>query len=336
MYIMVKCIFTMTNRHEELLAAYFADQLTDDERREFLSLLETDSEFADNFRKMEEAYVWANIPTFEKAKDKNFRILLRRIQGPRRISSLWKYCAVAVSAAAIALLGVFLYPQDASHDGECYLNQSDIMTVTAKNGTGTEALLPDGTRVCLNAESTLSFNRHFGTDCREVTLEGEAYFEVTTDESRPFRVHAGNTCVTVKGTTFNVRSYEDEPQITVSLLEGSVVLNTSVEEATLTPGTCAVVSRSNDDITTGVADPYASDWVKGKLVFTDKSIPEILRYVERNYGVRFVYVADLFGVERFTGNISFSLSIDEILSYLDVDKKYRWKRLDDTIEIYKK
>lgn len=326
----------MTERHENLLVAYFTGQITDAERSEILSLLETDEEFAVCFCEMEDAYVCAHIPTFEKTKEKNFRILLKRIQGTRRISSFWKYCAVAAGAAAIALLGVFLYPNNTSHDGECYLNQSDIITITAKNGTGTETVLPDGTRVCLNAESSLSFNRHFGADCREVTLGGEGYFEVTTDPHRPFRVHAGNTCVTVKGTTFNVRSYEDEPEITVSLLEGSVVLNTSVEEATLTPGTCAVVSRDNDDITTGIADPYASDWVKGKLVFTDKSIPEVLRYIERNCGVKFMYEVDLFGIERFTGNVSYSLSIDEILSYLDVDKKYRWKRNDDTIEIYKK
>ena len=80
----------------------------------------------------------------------------------------------------------------------------------------------------------------------------------------------------------------------------------------------------------------AADWIKGKIVFTDKSIPEILRYMERNYGVRFVYEDDLFGTERFTGNISYRLSIDEILSYIDVDNKYRWRRNEDTIMIYRK
>lgn len=210
------------------------------------------------------------------------------------------------------------------------------MTVTAKRGTGTETVLPDGTRVCLNAESTLSFNRHFGRGNRDVTLTGEGYFEVASDSSRPFHVHSGNACVTVKGTTFNVRNYADEPEITVSLLEGSVVLNTESDEAVLTPGYCAVVPRDTDVIRTQLSDPYAADWIEGKIVFTDKSIPEILRYMERNYGVRFVYDADLFGTERFTGNISYRLSIDEILSYIDVDNKYEWRKNDDTIEIYRK
>ena len=71
-------------------------------------------------------------------------------------------------------------------------------------------------------------------------------------------------------------------------------------------------------------------------MFNDKSIPEILHRIERNFAVRFVYDENLFGDERFTGNFSLNLSIDEILSYIDVDKKYRWRRHEDTIEIYKR
>ena len=77
-------------------------------------------------------------------------------------------------------------------------------------------------------------------------------------------------------------------------------------------------------------------WTKGKITFTDKSIPEILRYLQRNYDVNFVYEDGLFGQERFTGIISSSLSIDEILSYVDVDHKFTWQRNEDTIEIHKK
>lgn len=326
----------MTERHENLLVAYFTGHITDDERSEILSLLDTDDEFAVCFREMEEAYVSACIPVFEKTKAENYKLIERRIRVRRKTVYFWKPFAIAASMAAIMLLGAALYTGHKFHDAECFLCQSDIMTVTAKNGTGTETILPDGTRVCLNAESTLSFNRHFGRGSRDVTLSGEGYFEVASDASRPFHVHSGNTCVTVKGTTFNVRNYEDEPDITVSLLEGSVVLNTESDEAILTPGYCAIVSRDNNVIRTRLSDPYAAEWIKGKIVFTDKSIPEILRYVERNYGVRFVYDGNLFGVERFTGNISYRLSIDEILSYIDVDNKYKWRRYEDTIEIYKK
>lgn len=326
----------MTEKHENLLVAYFTDQISDIDREEILSLLDTDSEFATSFREMEQAYISACIPVFEKTKSKNFQKIERRIRKDRKTVRFWRPFAIAASVMAVMLLGTALYTGRRFRAAECFICQSDVMTVTAKNGTGTETQLPDGTRVCLNAESTLSFNRHFGRGSRDVTLDGEGYFEVTSDASRPFRVHAGNTCVTVKGTTFNVRSYSDEPEITVSLIEGSVVLNTGSAEATLSPGKCAVVSREDDNIRTKAADPFATDWINGRIVFTDKSIPEILRYVERNYGVRFVYADDLFEGERFTGNISYRLSIDEILSYIDVDNKYKWRKSDDTIAIYRK
>ena len=209
----------MTERHEDLLAAYFAGQITDIERAEILSLLDCDSEFAVCFREMEETYICACIPVFEKNKDDNFRSIERRILKPRVVGAFWKYCSAAACIAVLALLFTTLYLEYKVSEAECLIAQSDVMTVSAKNGTGTETVLPDGTRVCLNAESKLSFNRYFGSDSREVSLEGEGYFEVTSDADRPFRVHAGNTCVTVKGTTFNVRNYTDEPKITVSLLE---------------------------------------------------------------------------------------------------------------------
>lgn len=329
-------IFTMTDRHENLLAAYFTGQITDTERAEIITLLDSDNEFAVCFREMEEAYISACIPTFEKTKDENFRNIERRISKRRILLPFWKYSSVAACVVALVLLFTTLYFEHKVDNAECLIAQSEIMTITAKSGTGTETILPDGTRVSLNAESTLSFNRYFGHDCREVTLDGEGYFEVTSDADRPFRVYAGNSCVTVMGTTFNVRNYTDEQEITVSLLEGSVVLNTDCHEVSLKPGKCGVVSREGGAIVVEDADPYASAWTTGKIVFSDKSIPEILRYVERNYGVCFIYADDLFAKERFTGSISLNLSIDEILSYIDVDKKYRWRRREGMVEIYRK
>lgn len=326
----------MTDRHEDLLVKYFTDRTTETEIAEIVSLLDSDFEFAVCFREMEEAYISACIPAFEETKDENFQNIERRIRRHSISIPLWKYFSAAAGVAALVLLFTSLYFGHEVKDAESLIAQSDLMTVTARTGTGTEAILPDGTRVSLNAGSSLSFNRYFGHDSREVTLEGEGYFEVTSDSGRPFRVHAGESCVTVKGTTFNVRNYADESEITVSLFEGSVVLNTDCHEVSLKPGKCGVVSREGGAIVVEDADPNASAWMIGKIVFSDKSIPEILPYIERNYDVCFVYADDLFADERFTGSISFSLSIDEILSYIDVDNKYRWRRHENVVEIYRK
>ena len=333
----------MIERHETLLAAYFADQIAEEEKAELLSLLDTDQELKARFREMEEAYVAACIPAFEKTKDADYERLLQQIPALAPVKAqkirkpvFWKAFAAAASIAAVAFLGAALYSGHKLHESEQFIAQSDATTISSTRGTGTETLLPDGTRVHLNAASSLSFNKGFGRKTRDVVLEGEGFFEVAGDASKPFRVHSGNVCVTVKGTVFNVRNYADESDICVSLLEGAVLLTSQSGQVDLTPGKSAVVSRENGRIRLQIAETTVSDWTKGKIVFTDKSIPEILGYVQRNYGVHFIYDEGIFDGERFTGNISSSLSIDEILTYIDVDHKYRWQRQDDTITIHKK
>ena len=323
----------MTDIHENLLAAYFTGQITEGQKAELLSLLEEDSEMETCFREMQEAYVAACVPAFEKTKEEDYRILQGRIQ-PR--ANFWRSFAFAAGAAAVAFLGLAIYSGHKAVESERFIAGSNVTTIASTRGTGTETILPDGTRVCLNAASSVSFDRGFGRKTREITLDGEGFFEVAGDASRPFRVHTGGTCVTVKGTTFNVRSYADEPEITVSLLSGSVLLSAPAGEVVLTPGSCGVVSRSDGSIRLESNDHSVADWTKGKIVFSDKTIPEILGYVERCSGVQFEYDADIFEGERFTGNIPAGLSIDEILRYLDVDHKFAWQRKDDTVKIYKK
>ena len=324
----------MTEQHENLLAAYFAGQLSDSEKTEFLSLLDSDSEFAARFHEMEQAYVAACMPAFEKTREEDYRRLSRRMRGGT--VRIWRPLAIAASLAAVLFLGSTLYTGNKLQGVKNFLSQNNVTTITATRGTGTRTLLPDGTSVCLNAGSTLSFENSFGRKGRNVKLEGEGFFEVAKNARKPFKVQAGNATVTVKGTVFNVRGYADEPEISVSLLEGSVLLSSQAGETTLTPGLCGVVSRKDGRISLESADKGVADWTRGRIVFTDKSIPEILGDIQRHYGIRFVYDEGLFRDERYTGSISSSLSIDEILSYLDVDHKFTWHRHEDTIEIHKK
>lgn len=325
----------MTQEQENLIAGYFLDQLTEEEKSQLLSLLDTDEECRIRFAQMQKAYAAAALPAFERTRSEDFRRLERSMR-PARILSFWKPVAIAASLSAILALGAALYSGSRFRAAERFLSQTETTTIAATRGTGTETVLPDGTRACLNAGSTLSFGRGFGRGSRDVILEGEGYFEVTKDAANPFRVHAGEACVTVKGTIFNVRSYADEPDIAVSLLEGSVLLTASSGEVMLKPGHCGVVSRESGRIRVEKADMAVSDWTLGKIVFTDKSIPEILHYIERVHGVSFVYDKALFRGERFTGKISSGLSIDEILTYIDIDHKYKWTRKEDIIEIQQK
>ncbi|MCH5718063.1 FecR family protein [Niabella hibiscisoli] len=94
--------------------------------------------------------------------------------------------------------------------------------LTTKKGSKSSLVLPDGTKVQLNSDTRLSYNQSFGKQLREVTLEGEAFFEVAKDANHPFIVHTKTMNIKVLGTVFNVRAYDNEKNTQTTLLEGSV------------------------------------------------------------------------------------------------------------------
>lgn len=143
--------------------------------------------------------------------------------------------------------------------------------------------LPDGTRVRLNSESSLTYPASFdGFTTREIVLEGEAYFDVVTNNEQPFIVKAGKTSVKALGTAFNVDAVSQDVQ--VALTEGSVEVASEAKKIILSPGEMAIVEQNrffkqefNYDQVVG--------WTEGNLVFVDASLNEIVRELESWYGV---------------------------------------------------
>ncbi|WP_257667804.1 FecR family protein [Parapedobacter tibetensis] len=144
--------------------------------------------------------------------------------------------------------------------------------------------LPDGSKVWLNAESKLRFPSRFIGGSREVYLDGEGYFEVTTDLAKPFIVHAGDTKVRVLGTRFNLRTYEQQA-IQTALVDGSVQLTTeNGESMRLEPGYAATYngkgfSKASFDATEILA------WMDGVHYFHNASLEELAKTINRWYGL---------------------------------------------------
>lgn len=150
-------------------------------------------------------------------------------------------------------------------------------------------MLADGTKVILNADSRLSYPEAFLENKREVRLEGEAFFEVARDEKRPFTISSGDVCTTVLGTSFNVKAYKDEQDITVSVASGKVKVN-KVNHADqahyLSPGREAIYQLDKQSFT--VQDFEAKEtlaWKEGILYFKDATFEEVKKALERWYGV---------------------------------------------------
>jgi transmembrane sensor len=182
--------------------------------------------------------------------------------------------------------------------------------------------LADGSRVWLNAGSSVTYPVVFTGKERNVSISGEAYFEVTHDAAKPFIVSKGAMHVTVLGTRFNINAYDDEAAIRVTLLEGSVKVNatTDLQSLLLKPGQQAIVSRSN---TLSMASTIDVDvvmaWKNGLFSFSNSSLQTVMRQIERWYDLEVIYEGDI-PDERFGGELSRSSNLSEVLKILEESK----------------
>lgn len=212
-------------------------------------------------------------------------------------------------------------------------------TIETPKGGQYQILLPDGSKVWLNAASSLKYPSSFiKSDQRMVSLNGEAYFEISTDKARPFIVHSASQEVKVLGTHFNINAYSDEPETTTTLIEGAVSISPLINdvadftaERRLKPGDQAL--RNNSGIRIKHVDTEeAIAWKNGQFVFSSESITAVMRKISRWYNVDISYegnVSDL----KFTGTLSRYAQVTEVLQMLEMTNKVKFKVKDREIKV---
>lgn len=201
---------------------------------------------------------------------------------------------------------------------------------TPKGGTYM-ITLSDGTKVWLNAASSLKFPASFNSGARHVELVGEGYFEVAKQhmskgkpQFRPFYVSSKGQTVEVLGTHFNVKSYPEEPVATTTLLEGSVRVSESSGYLfkTLKPGQ---QSRVNREISIKDVDAEAAiAWKNGIFNFANENIEDIMRNISRWYDVEVIYESGITS-ERFVGSISRYKNVSDVLEMLELTGAVHFK-----------
>ena len=204
------------------------------------------------------------------------------------------------------------------------------MLATPKGGQY-QLVLPDGSKVWLNAASSIRYPVVFAGNERNVELTGEAYFEVAKDAAKPFHVKTATQDVEVLGTHFNVNAYNDEEAVKTTLLEGKVkVVKQSAignpQSAILKPGEQAIAIASPFTID---HSPFTIDhspdlelamaWKNGITAFKSADIKTVMRQVTRWYNVEVVYEGNI-PQRSFTGGISRNAPLSELLHLLEVSK----------------
>lgn len=195
---------------------------------------------------------------------------------------------------------------------------SAFNTIQTPKGGQYQVILPDGTRVWLNAASSLKYPEVFTGNERRVELTGEAYFEVAKNKAKPFHVKNHNQDVEVLGTHFNINSYLDDNTIKTTLLEGSVRVNNGKSARILKPGEQAIAEASGNNairLATNVDTDDETAWKNGLFQFNNAGLKSILNQLERWYDIRIDYSS--VPNKKYNGMVPRKARLSEVLKMLE-------------------
>lgn len=231
---------------------------------------------------------------------------------------------------------ILAYEQQAPGDKQV----SRLMALTTPKGGQYQITLADGTHVWLNAASSLTYPVAFDGEKRVVSLQGEAYFEVSEDKSKPFIVNTAKQRIEVLGTSFNINAYDNEELTKTTLLSGTVQVNVAANGTTrggsqiLAPNQQSIVDDSGK-ISVNKIDPYTTiAWKDGLFNFHGLSIDESLKQVERWYDVKVAYEGKK-PTGHLGGKMSRGVKLSTFLDFLERDFHIKSElKADRTLVLY--
>jgi transmembrane sensor len=218
------------------------------------------------------------------------------------------------NAKVVKLNGQIAYTNSGNAQGD-----ETIMfnTISTARGNQYQLTLSDGSRVWLNAASSLRFPTAFKGKERRVELTGEAYFDIAKNAAMPFKVQAGSGEIDVLGTHFNVNAYADEPSVKTTVLEGAVAVKKELSRQLLAPGQQAEFSpKGSISLSENVDVTRETAWKDGFFWFNNTDIRTLMRQVSRWYDVEVEFQGNITD-DGFTGKVSRNVPLSKLLNVLE-------------------
>lgn len=246
----------------------------------------------------------------------------------------WSLAVAAMLMAVIIPSSHFLLNKESNVAAK--ILKDEFFTISVPYASSSQIMLPDSTKVWINAGSTLTYTRNHKENQRRVRLNGEAYFEVAKEKGVPFIVETEFVEVKVLGTKFNVNSYTDDERVDITLLEGSVALKkeSDIHPVLIEPDECASYSKKERNMLIRKVDAsLATQWSKGILSFEAERFDYIARRLEREYDVKIVIADTLLRKSRFYGTFDRQESITSIMNKIAFDDQMSYSINNNTITI---
>jgi transmembrane sensor len=317
------------------------------ERKMVMDWVEARPENGEEFARLRDAWELASAESARESwnrPDARERLLMRLLEaqskagltvkpgraGKGKWLSLLKYAALFILIAGIPSLLVYHFT---AGGGELPVS-GRLTAISAARGSKTTMTLADGSRVWLNAGSTISYGPAFDRDSRDIRLTGEAYFEVAKDPSRPFNVSAGNVIVHAVGTAFNVKAYPDENVVETTLVEGKVEVEMKDGSAPVTvlkPREQVYYYKPVREkeklgkvlISKGIEPEQFTSWVNDELVIDNETLGSLAVKLERKYDVNIYFDDPSLKELRFTGILR-NETIEQVLDILRISSSLNY------------
>lgn len=312
-----------TSRFVYLLDRYFQNEATNAERAE-LSLLIDSGEYDAELKEKIEAYPVDDKGhrdvSAEEAKSvlenifpaKQARVIA--LEETTSSNFKWGWVAAAMVVASVSI-GWFMIGREGNiFNAPIAQQQAQRLEVSVYSGTQF-VHLPDGSTVLLNKDSELSYADTFGSESRQVILKGEAYFNVARDPSRPFIVRTRNVTTTVLGTAFNVKAYEDESEVKVTVTRGKVqVANERKTLGIITPDQqIAVNTATNTFVQTNLKAATETVWVDRALILDDLNMAQAAAVIEEKFKTKIFFAREELKECRITAAFLNGESLDQVM-----------------------
>lgn len=293
----------------QLVKRYLENQATEDELKAYFALLKSG----------ELDYI------LKEQMDKEAGLDGQHSSTSRKTTSIPLWIKIAATLSIILVLG-YLFRFN-------LLNIIDPIEMEQQLTERTERKkleLPDGTKVWLSPGSNLSYPEEFRGFQRRVTLSGEAFFDVTENKEQPFIISSGAINTTVLGTEFNVTAYEDEDQVTVTLVDGAVSISDN-ENTNITVNLIPSQKAIYDKVSKQINKQYAPDAEKyltqrdGYFLYKGETVETVVKDIERQYGVEIRISKELMAKDYY-GSLDATKNIEVFLEKLSLVLHAKWTK----------
>jgi len=254
--------------------------------------------------------IWKNIKSYPNADVyRSLDVVQQKLNMKRSRKMLWQNPFLKVAAILLPFIFVaslYLY----------YDRNYGTVEITTAQGEQKEITLPDSSVVWMNACSKITYSRKFRADKREITLLGEAFFSVKRDTSRRFVVTTKDMTVTVFGTQFNVKCYPEDQIASTTLKSGKVEVTLNSKDYILKPDQELLYNRTEKSAVLQGASEGSLSWREGILDFSNMTLPEMVKSIERQYRVKFQYNPTNYSTDHYSVKFTNKDSLEDIMQVL--------------------